>query len=142
MKTRYYTTVLLVLLIASEVIAGQAVDLQDFSQYRQMMLPVLTKSIEPLKQTRKCVAESANSEQLNVCIKIMADSQRTASSGNHIGGQVGPQMPRMVWSKALAEQIHNDLDRSLTEAEISIKCLQSSDSRQAMAECKKSARGR
>jgi len=139
MKTGLYAPLLLVLLFGSIAKADQAVDLQDFNQFKQMMLPVLTKSIEPLKQTRKCVVQSANSDQLNTCVRIMAEFQRSHSSGSAAGSYASPQMPRMKWSRALAEQIRSDLDRSLHETSASIKCMQSSDNHQAMSECMQKA---
>jgi hypothetical protein len=139
MKTVLYLPVLTALLLGSFANADEAVDLQDFEQYRQMMLPVLTNSLEPLRKTRKCLVGSGNSDQLNTCIQIMAETQRSTMPG---GGKATPQMPRMEWSRALVEQLRGDLDRSLINTGASIKCLQSSNSHQAMGECMQKAGAR
>ncbi len=140
MKASFRVLTLLVLLCDSYVLAGQAVDLQDFKQYKQMMLPVLSKSIEPLKKTRACVVSSANSDQLNACIEVMAARQREMMPGPAGGGGVVPQMPKLEWSRATIEQMRSDLDRSLIENSASIKCMQSSDSHETMAECMREAK--
>ncbi|MCP3670742.1 MAG: hypothetical protein GY814_09985 [Gammaproteobacteria bacterium] len=136
MKISFYTLSLLALFWGSNMAAGQAVDLQDFEQVKKMMLPVLTKSIEPLKQTRACVVKSTNSEQLNACVEIMAEFQRGLIPG---GGNAAPKMPRLEWSEVLTEQIRSDLDRSMLETSANIKCLQSSASQKAMDECARKA---
>ncbi len=136
MKICFYTLGLLAIFWGSNLAAGPAVDLQDFEQVKKMMLPVLTKSIEPLKQTRACVVESANSEQLNTCVEIMAKFQRGLIPG---GTEVAPKMPRLEWSRALAEQIRSELDRSMLDTSANINCLQSSASQKAMEECMRKA---
>ncbi len=139
MKIGYYATVIL-LLFAPHAIAGQAVDLQDFNQYKQMMLPVLTKSLEPLKQTRTCVMNSTNSDQLNECVRVMAEFQHSTMSDSSGGRQAAVQLPRMEWSRFLAEQLRSDMDRSMIETNATIKCIQSSDSHDTMAECMREAK--
>ncbi len=136
MKISFYTLSLLAIFWGCNLAAGPAVDLQDFEQVKKMMLPVLTKSIEPLKQTRTCVVESTNSEQLNACVEIMAKFQRGLIPG---GADVAPKMPRLEWSRALAEQIRGDLDRSMLETSANINCLQSSASQRDMEECMRKA---
>ncbi len=139
MKISSYTLSLLALLWGANLAAGQAVDLQDFKQVKKMRLPVLTKSLEPLKRTRACVVKSANSEQLNACVEIMAKFQQGLTPG---GSAAAPKMPRLEWSRALTEQIRSDLDRSMLDTSANIECLQSSASQKAMEKCMREARVR
>jgi len=136
MKISFYTITLLSLLLGSNLIADQVVDLQDFAQVKKMMLPVLTKSLEPLRQTSACVVKSKNSEQLNACVEIMAKFQQDLTPG---GSAVAPKMPRLEWSHALAEQIRSDLDRSVIDTSANIKCLQSSASQDELQGCMRKA---
>jgi len=140
MKAAYSAAVILAHLFAPNAVADQAVDLQDFNQYKQMMLPVLTKSLEPLKQTRICVIKSTNSDQLNECVRVMAEFQHSTMPDSAGGKRAAVQLPRMEWSRALAEQLRSDIDRSLIKTNTTIKCIQSSDSHDTMAKCMREAK--
>ncbi len=138
MKNIYLCLILASILSASPVFAEKAVDLQDFEQVKQMMLPVMTKSIAPLEQTRDCVVDSTNSNQLNACVDIMAAFQSELAQ-NHGGVKEAPKMPPLEWSRAVAEQIRSDLDKSLRGTKASIECLRSSSSHEAMDKCMRDA---
>lgn len=136
MKIGLSLFILIVLFLVSPVFAGKSVDLQDFEQFKQMLLPVMTKSVDPMQKTRKCVVNSTNSEQLNACVAIMASYQHEMMQGSVAGRSLpASKMPRLEWSRAITEQIRSDLDRSLRETSASINCMQSSVSHEAMAEC-------
>lgn len=134
MKKIYLCPILISMLFGSPVFAEKSVDLQDFEQVKQMLLPVMTKSIAPLKETRECVVASTNSDQLNACVDIMASFQREMAQAPG-GVQEAPKMPRLEWSRAITEQIRSDLDKSLRDTQARIECLRSSGSHQAMDEC-------
>ena len=120
---------------------GQMDQQQYFEQMKQMMLPMIEKSIPVMEEARRCVESSGNSDQLNKCVTMMADFQKEmmAMMGAPAQGQKGappePEVPQLEWSESLQAEIIRDLGESLKGTLTTRKCLTSSASPKAMEAC-------
>ncbi len=136
-----------VLLLASAGVFAQSAPPQgqparpDFGRVKQMMLPMMEKSLSPLEQTRDCLAQSQNSADLNKCAAIMLDFQQAqrAAMGMPQGGPHGkplrPEDLNLEWSPEMKQAMLKDVERSIQGTRAMIDCLKSSNNDREMTGC-------
>ncbi|HEB97283.1 MAG TPA: hypothetical protein ENI96_12755 [Sedimenticola thiotaurini] len=113
----------------------------DFGQVKQMMLPMLKKTLPALEQTRDCLEQSGNSEDLKRCAAIMLDFRQAAraSMGIPEGGPharpVRPEDLDLEWSPEMKQAMLKDIDQSIRGTRTMVSCLESSSSDQEMTGC-------
>lgn len=109
---------------------------QMFEQIKQMMLPMMEKSLPAMQQVKGCIQQSGDTQALNKCVDIMlAFQQEMVAAMGRPGQAPQPQRPAFEWSEQLKAEMLSDIEKTIRETSVTKGCLEASARSSEMDAC-------
>ncbi len=117
----------------------------SFEQFKQTMQPAIEQSLPDMKKGRACISKAESKEDVEACMKAMAEMARKAKKklgmpedmpkGGPSEEEISKAKKDFEWNEETKSQMLMHMDRSIQQNGAMLECLGKSKTGEEMTSC-------